>query len=204
MSGTLEQPSARVQQTRQRIIQAALQEFSTKGYARTTTRAIAEAAGVSELTLFRHFATKKNLFLIIVSQFSALPGLQEALAEQITGEPRHDLLVIGNMLLHTLIARRTEILMALREAEIFPEVHEVAGQIPRRQQELLASYLRRQMELGHLRRIDPALASQAFQGMIFAYAIERGLEAEPASGPALEVVVALFVDIFLTGLLKSE
>lgn len=48
--------------TRERIINAAKDLFEQNGYAATTTRAIAEHAGVSEVTLFRHFETKRNLF----------------------------------------------------------------------------------------------------------------------------------------------
>jgi AcrR family transcriptional regulator len=36
--------------------------FATQGYSRTTTREIAEHAGVLEALLFRHFGTKANLF----------------------------------------------------------------------------------------------------------------------------------------------
>ncbi|KPC86144.1 TetR family transcriptional regulator, partial [Streptomyces sp. NRRL WC-3753] len=37
--------------------------FAAQGYDATTTAAVAERAGVSEMTLFRHFATKEALLL---------------------------------------------------------------------------------------------------------------------------------------------
>jgi len=48
--------------TVQKIINAALKVFGEKGYKGATTRVIAEKAGFSELTLFRKFKTKENLF----------------------------------------------------------------------------------------------------------------------------------------------
>ena len=48
--------------TAQKIIDAALKVFGEKGYKGATTRVIAEKAGFSELTLFRKFKTKENLF----------------------------------------------------------------------------------------------------------------------------------------------
>jgi AcrR family transcriptional regulator len=48
--------------TIQKIIDAALKVFGEKGYKGATTRTIAEKAGFSELTLFRKFKTKENLF----------------------------------------------------------------------------------------------------------------------------------------------
>jgi AcrR family transcriptional regulator len=48
--------------TRERILEAAQALFATQGYRRTGTAQIAEAAGIVESTLFRHFNTKAQLF----------------------------------------------------------------------------------------------------------------------------------------------
>ncbi len=48
--------------TKQKIQDAAIDLFAQKGYAGTTTAAIARAAGVNEVTLFRIFGNKKTLF----------------------------------------------------------------------------------------------------------------------------------------------
>ncbi|MDY0294894.1 MAG: helix-turn-helix domain-containing protein [Acholeplasmataceae bacterium] len=48
------------------IIEASFVVFSEKGYDAATTLEISKRANVSEMTLFRHFQTKKNLFLITV------------------------------------------------------------------------------------------------------------------------------------------
>ncbi len=49
--------------TKQEILNAALQIFIKKGYKGTTTLDIATEAGVAEVTLFRHFKTKENIFM---------------------------------------------------------------------------------------------------------------------------------------------
>lgn len=48
--------------TEQKILDAALKIFAKKGYDAATTRVIAEESGYTEMTLFRKFGTKKNLF----------------------------------------------------------------------------------------------------------------------------------------------
>ena len=53
---------------RQHFIDAALHLFSSSGFRGTSTRAIAEAAGVSEALLFRHFPTKADLYAAILQQ----------------------------------------------------------------------------------------------------------------------------------------
>ncbi|WP_332634884.1 TetR/AcrR family transcriptional regulator [Halalkalibacter flavus] len=49
------------------IIIAAIESFSRKGYAATSTNEIAKKAGVAEGTIFRHYKTKKDLLLSIVT-----------------------------------------------------------------------------------------------------------------------------------------
>lgn len=48
--------------TRERLVRAALELFTTQGYHATTTPAIAKKAGVAEGTIYRHFAGKQQLF----------------------------------------------------------------------------------------------------------------------------------------------
>ncbi|WES63050.1 helix-turn-helix domain containing protein [Microbacter sp. GSS18] len=52
---------SKTERTREALLTAALELFAERGYAGATTAAIAERAGVSEMTLFRHFPTKDAL-----------------------------------------------------------------------------------------------------------------------------------------------
>src|SRR4029079_19519269 len=47
---------------RKAIVRAAVPLFARKGFASTTTRELAEAAGISEALLFRHFPSKQLLY----------------------------------------------------------------------------------------------------------------------------------------------
>ncbi len=51
-----------MENTHEKIIAAARELFEKNGFAATTTKEIADLAGVSEVTLFRHFTTKRALF----------------------------------------------------------------------------------------------------------------------------------------------
>ena len=54
------------QEVRELLLGAARSTFAARGYARSSTREIADAAGVSEALLFRHFGSKANLFELAV------------------------------------------------------------------------------------------------------------------------------------------
>lgn len=53
--------AAAAELTRQRLIRAALELFTARGYHETTTAQIAKKAGIAEGTIYRHFASKQHL-----------------------------------------------------------------------------------------------------------------------------------------------
>ncbi|MFO1056228.1 MAG: helix-turn-helix domain-containing protein [Dongiaceae bacterium] len=74
------------EERRRAIVEAAMPLFARRGFARTTTKEIAEAAGVSEALLFKHFATKAALYGEILSQ-GCRRGIDPALAALQAAEP---------------------------------------------------------------------------------------------------------------------
>src|SRR5579862_7867821 len=66
---------------RGRLEEAALALYVERGFEHTTVAEIAERAGLTERTFFRHFADKREVL------FSGSAALQELLVEQVTGAP---------------------------------------------------------------------------------------------------------------------
>jgi TetR/AcrR family transcriptional regulator, transcriptional repressor of aconitase len=67
---------------RQQIVDAAVPLFARKGFAGTTTRELAEAAGISEALLFRHFPSKELLYRELLQQLGCQgdPALEQLAA----------------------------------------------------------------------------------------------------------------------------
>ncbi|WP_428938453.1 TetR/AcrR family transcriptional regulator [Fontivita pretiosa] len=63
-------PRLKAAQRRRQLIEVATRLFAKTGYEATTTAAIAEAAGVTEPILYRHFRSKQELFVAIVREVS--------------------------------------------------------------------------------------------------------------------------------------
>ena len=61
--------------TRQRLIQSALTLFTSSGISAATTKQIAEAAEVNEVTLFRQFGNKQGLILAVIEESESFQGL---------------------------------------------------------------------------------------------------------------------------------
>lgn len=192
-----------VEETSERILQAASRVFSRAGYAGATTRAIADEANVNEVTLFRHFGSKKNLLMAVIERFSAVPDLGAALENQLTGDYRQDLLRIGRIFLEMLNRHRKVILMMICEAQHRHEVREAIAQTPLQQSQMLAQYLRQQIERGVVRELaNPELAAQMFFGTFFEYSIGQTLADPSAPQMPSEQSVEQIVDIFVEGTIK--
>src|SRR5512136_2747341 len=67
------------EERRRLIIDAATELFSKHGLKGTTTREVAKAVGISEATIFKHFATKEELYTAIIE------GKAHAQREQVMG-----------------------------------------------------------------------------------------------------------------------
>jgi len=73
-----------VEETRQRILAAALRLLETGGLARLATKEIARAAGCAEGTLFKHFKSKEELCLAVVRE--SAPRFQREIAQIRAGD----------------------------------------------------------------------------------------------------------------------
>jgi AcrR family transcriptional regulator len=199
-----DKPSPTPDDTRQRIIAAAAEIFAEKGYARATTRAIADAAGVNEVTLFRHFGSKRNLLSQMIERYSALPDLENIVKSQLSGDYRQDLTVFGSVFARVIFERREALRLMLCEASQLPELQQVIVQVPDKLRQIVAQYLQRQMDKGIVRQMNPEVASQAFLSMFFAYGVaSQMLGAAPAATVPLDEIVAQFVDIFFAGTINQ-
>jgi AcrR family transcriptional regulator len=195
-------PPPKPEETRQRIIDAAAEIAGNVGYAKATTKAIAEAAGVNEVTLFRHFGTKENLFSAAIEQYGG-PAIAGAIEAQLTGDYYQDLMTIGDILMTVLVERREMLRLLLCDSAHIPEVRTVLARNPRELRQMTARYLESQMEKGTIKEQHPEALAQAFMGMFFSYAIGLNIfdeEIQPSISHT--ELVSQFVDIFITGTLK--
>jgi TetR/AcrR family transcriptional regulator len=94
---------------RQYLIDQAIHLFATLGFRGTTTKAIAQAAGVSEAVIFRHFARKEDLYAAILQQKADEDRLDELVVELRTFADRgEDDLLVSRLAEHILESHRKD------------------------------------------------------------------------------------------------
>lgn len=171
MSRTSRDPA----ETRDRLLKAAIEVFSTEGYVGATTREIARAADVSEVTLFRHFQSKEQLLSAVAQYITALRNEAFTHQDEWTYDLRRDLLHYAK--LHDDMLEEYEALfrMFIGEAQRHPiEAVEVLQQsfLPLREQ--LIVYLQTCVERGGVRSdVDVRLAVDQLTGMLLSGMIRR-------------------------------
>lgn len=79
--------------TSRKIMKVALALFAENGYYQTTTKQIAQEAGVNELTLFRHFGSKNNLFQVTTQEYVIEAHVEKVLLEGIEDKTFEDSII---------------------------------------------------------------------------------------------------------------
>jgi AcrR family transcriptional regulator len=155
-------------QRRDRILDAAVACFASRGFSGTTTREVASLAGITEAGLYRHFPSKEALYTAIIDRKMQAPELLAGLAA--AAESRDDRAVLGG--LAEVILERGLGDPAFVRLLFFSALEGHALAEPffqarvRRVRDFLADYIGRRVEEGAFRAVDPWLAAGAFVGMV--------------------------------------
>lgn len=190
--------------TRDKILESGLMLFSKKGYLGATTKEIAKAAGIAEVTLFRYFPTKEKLFEEIINTHSFLPALKGLLPEIAGLSYEEGLRVIAKRFLDSLTERKDLIRIMHSEIHRYTEkIHRIYHSIIDGILKTLASYFADMQKKGILRTFDTELGARAFLGMLFSYFdAENFLLLKKHRRTDTETIVREFIVIFIRGTIK--
>ena len=154
-----------------RIVRAAIALFSRQGYHRTSTRDIARLADVSEVTLYRHFEHKEDIFwAALTSCFDALkPRLYALEPAARNTEPQ----ILLPKVLHALVDTATFSpefvrLIAVALLEVRGKAEEVCRQQMTPFFTSITSYLQNNIEAGNIRNLNPAITTLGIALTVFA------------------------------------
>ena len=198
--------------TRLQILDVSLRLFSERGFARTTVRDIARAAGITDAAIYYHFTSKRDLLASLFEEKGILPAVQD-LEQLSTKLPLRDTLLD--------IARRAMLIMQqnreflrlvfMESLGSEPGAMEESRSVIERWEQGLARLLRVYMERGQVRRLDADMAARqlvslargAFMDdLLERFGPSRGIGETLSSD--LEVYLAASVDNILTGLLPNR
>ena len=109
------------EERRKQILESALKVFIEKGYNGSTTLDIAKKADISEVTLFRYFDSKKQMFMEAIEPI-LITSLKESLVESQGLEPMEKLEYILKNRIKFISQHNKVIKLILMESQVNPEV----------------------------------------------------------------------------------
>ncbi|CAN5753948.1 hypothetical protein BH24ACI3_BH24ACI3_07560 [soil metagenome] len=200
---------------RETIVAAAIGLFAQHGFSGTTTKKIAKAAGVSEAMVFRHFASKEELYGAILHSKSREDGLHqfpwEANADLIEAlAAKDDRAVFYHLALHALRKHESDIpFMRLLFFSALEE-HDLAerffSEFVSKVYEFIGQYIAERQKDGALREVNPRIIVRAFLGMLIHHSLNNILwdRERRLLDITNEEAASNFAEILLNGISKDS
>ena len=182
-----------VEETRSRILAAAREVFEQNGTRGTTTREVADRAGVNEATLFRHFGSKRALLDAMREHAGEYERFRSVIAGLSGVDIIADLRTVAEFSVGSMLTRRAMLCVSLAEhAARTDDAPEWRG--PSALMTDFTAYFTKQIEAGRLRG-NPEFLASYFMSILFAYVIARKLWQDHAPDPAtLDAIVDQFMN----------
>ncbi len=190
---------------RQQIVRIAMRRFSEKGFNGVTTKQIAAEAGISEAMIFRHFATKQELYSAIIDVKAKDVGADEFWASmRELAKTRDDRLFFETIIRHMIEKDRQDFsfirllffsaLEGHELSELFFEtrVQEIYG--------FLSEYIESRIREGAFRRVNPLLAARCLFSMPFLQLLTEELFRDFTATASPEELARTYVGMFLAGI----
>jgi AcrR family transcriptional regulator len=198
-------PPSSENQTRTRILQAAQRLFAAKGFEGTTTRDLAQIAGVAEGTLFRHFANKKAILVEV-----ATSGWVDILTDLLT-----ELSEMGSYKAVAQVMRRrmcnlqknADIMrVCFMEVQFHPDLRDrIQSEIIEKMTEVAEAFFQTAMDKGIYRQMDAKLGAKVFLGLFAIAGFSDHTLINPNASPQeMQKMAEGLADIFLNGVLAKE
>ncbi|MEP7271009.1 MAG: TetR family transcriptional regulator [Acidobacteriota bacterium] len=206
-----EKPAPRMtaEARRLQIVDVAISLFSQKGFRGTTTKEIALAAGVNEAIIFRHFATKKDLYSAILDQKACSLSAQdlEYTVEELMNR-KDDRAVFQSIAVHILETHEQDDAFMRLFLYSALEKHELADMFYRNhisnRYRRLAGYIEQRTKDRAYRPVDPMTAAHAFIGMIVYHAQLNKFYGRELLNISNQEAAKRFTEIFLGGTLAPS
>ena len=187
-------------ETSQKIIDAAMVLIRDKGYVATTTKEIAKTAGVNECTLFRKFKSKKDIVLQGVNQAEWRANVTPEIFKNVQWELEADLEMFMRAYMERMTPDFVNLSIGLRAPQLYEETASLIMKVPQAFLSAFTDYLNQMCKMGKLPKLDfDALAMTVFSST-FGYTFLNASFGSQLTDVGKEEYIKNSVQLFLKGL----
>lgn len=205
LNPTLDFREQMVEVRRTQILMGAARVFAEKGYHKATTKEIAQAAGVSEGTIYNYFDNKRELLLAMI-ELLALQSLKSLIVNQPPADPKEFITMVLRDRYQLAQERGNLILPIFAEmfsdAELRQEVYRklampVAG--------IIEQYIQAHIDSGLFRPVNPVIVTRMFIGAIIVNFAMKLANLDPRyEDTSPDALIEELVSTFMSTLLNPE
>lgn len=187
-------------ETSQKIIDAAMTLIREKGYVATTTKEIAKKAGVNECTLFRKFKNKKDIILQGVNQSKWRADVTPELFQNVKWDLRADIEMFMRAYMEKMTPDFVNLSIGLRAPQLYEETAPLIMKVPQAFLSAFTEYLKKMYDMGKIPEEDfEALAMTVFSST-FGYTFLTASFENRLSKVEKEEYIRNSVQMFVKGL----
>jgi AcrR family transcriptional regulator len=190
----------RREETRERLLAAAVAVFAEQGFQAGTTKAITQRAGVADGLLFHYFQTKSDLLLAVLARDPLQPEVERLLVEMADQPVAEALPIMAQHWLRVMRGNQPIGLVLLQAAHADSQIQDAIGAALLALTGRLAEYFARHVATGELRAVAPEAAAHLLVQAMCSLAF-------PCSGlpeADCERILDQEVDLLLRGLLARD
>jgi AcrR family transcriptional regulator len=191
--------------TREKILKVAQKLFARNGYDGTTTKQLADKAGIAEGTLFRHFTNKKAILVEVATQgwIDLLTDLLTELSEMASYE------AISQVMYKRMLRLGDNYDMmrvCFMEVQFHQDLRErIQSEVIEKMTDVAEAFFQTAMERGIYRRMNPRVIAQVFLGMFVVAGFSHETIVQPSANPQeIKEMAEGLADIFLNGVLAKK
>ena len=191
--------------THDKVLKAAQKLFARNGYDGTTTKELAETAGIAEGTLFRHFTNKKAILVEVATN-----GWIELLTDLLTELSEMSNYEAISQVMYKRMLRLGDNYDMMRvcfmEVQLHPDLRDqIQSEVIEKMTDVAEAFFQTAMERGVYRRMNPRVIAQVFLGMFVVAGFSHETIDRPVASPQeMKEMAEGLADIFLNGVLAKK
>ncbi len=191
-------------ETSQKIIDAAMSLVRDKGYVATTTKDIAREAGVNECTLFRKFRSKKDIVLSGMEQERWRGNLTPEAFRNIQWELAPDLEMFMTEYMNRITPDFVRLSIGLRAPQLYEEAAPLVMKVPQAFLSTLTEYFQEMERRGKLPHMDFECLALTIFSSTFGYTFLNTSFGDQLFSVSREQYIRQSVQTFIQGIQNQK
>ncbi len=191
-------------ETSQKIIDAAMSLVKDKGYVATTTRDIAQLAGVNECTLFRKFKNKKDIVLNGIEQEKWRGNLTPDVFKNVKWELASDLEMFMTEYMNRITPDFVKLSIGLRAPQLYGESAPLVMKVLQVFLSSLTDYFKEMVNRGKMPEADLECLAMTIFSSTFGYTFLSASFENHLSPVGREEFIKQSVQTFIYGITQKQ